>query len=66
MSGLTPHRWHPNRPPWRDPLEGAGEQPTTNPNVTEGARRDKVLYGPKGEELVRIVDRPFRGYRREA
>ncbi len=34
----------------------------SNPQVTVSARQDKVLYGPKGEELIRIEDRPV-GFR---
>ena len=33
------------------------------PNVEVAARTDKVLYGTKGEQLIRIVDRPI-GFRR--
>ena len=35
----------------------------SNPQVIVSAREDKVLYGPKGEELLRIVDRPI-GFRK--
>lgn len=37
--------------------------PTRNPQVIVGAREDKVLYGTKGQILIRIEDRPI-GFRR--
>ena len=43
---------------WSSPANTADK----NPQVTVSARTDRVLYGPKGEELIRIVDRPV-GFR---
>lgn len=58
----TPHRWWPHEVTTE---QEPATSPTANPNVTESARTDRVLYSPTGEELVRIKDRPFRGYRAE-
>jgi hypothetical protein len=34
-----------------------------NPTVVVSAREDRVLYGPRGEVIYRIEDRPI-GFRR--
>ena len=60
MSGRGPEKWS---PAWYVERPAGGEPPAKSPNVTEGQRIDRVLYSPTGEELVRIKDRPFRGYR---
>ena len=47
---------------------GAGETDPSrterHPQLTVSARNDMVIYGPKGEVLKRIEDRPFLGYGR--
>ena len=34
------------------------------PNLEVSERNDKIIYGPRGEVLKRIEDRPFLGYGR--
>lgn len=44
----------------------AGEDDPTSterhPQLTVSERNDRIIYGPKGEVLKRIEDRPFLGY----
>lgn len=61
-AGRAPGEWYPHRP--THDIKAA-EPATKNPNVTEGPRQDRVLFGPDGKEIARIRDRPFRGYRRD-
>jgi hypothetical protein len=51
---------HTDRYQWTQP----GENPSGNVDVGERAA-DKVIYGPKGEVIKRIEDRPFLGYHRD-
>lgn len=38
----------------------------SKPTLYIGQRADRVLLGPDGQELKRLSDRPFRGYRSES
>lgn len=44
---------------WDDPEPYATER---HPQLTVGERNDQIIYGPRGEVLKRIEDRPFLGY----
>lgn len=48
-------------PTYRGPEDepGATER---HPRLTVSERNDQIIYGPRGEVLKRIEDRPFLGY----
>ena len=61
---MTPKAAHTHRP-YAPIYRGPEDEPTRterHPDVTVSERKDQIIYGPKGEVLKRIEDRPFLGY----
>lgn len=60
----TPRRLKPQYEEYQTHVE-ARSTAQGNPQVTVSARQDRVLYGAKGEIILRLEDRPI-GFRRPA
>lgn len=55
---------HRNSPPHMREQDDEPSRVERHPDVTVDERCDQVIYGPRGEVLKIIEDRPFLGYGR--